>query len=786
MKIPGLVQLSKNFNLNDKRIEKLGEYRLLRVLFIVVLLSGFLSFLFSDYQQFNVPRYSVGDIARADVVVPYDVLIKDEAATESQKVYARENVLPVYRFDPLVGEGQITRFKTTFTQCRKDLESAGIQTQHGISKPASRNFFKKMPHELKAQILAELGHLSREPLNEELVSLLVQERFNTDMEQSISTTLKQVFSGYIVQEERNIVRKKENIELVNSVSAKEVTVPVSYILTLDQARKQIGGLLDRSNLFNPDSVELMKTFLSGLLAPNLKFDLELTRAREIEAAANVDPVLRQLKKGKVILRQGDEVSSDELYQIEAVRNLTPDRFSLKKVSAMTVLLAFLLLSFSFSLRPLSKGQWSFEKLLALCSVILIFNILLVKVFWFVFDSLSRNFVASPLNDKAYFFFALPFAAGGMLMALLTEERIALVFLIVNCVLLGQAAQSNYSGFFYILISSLVGVLVVRNAVQRVGIVGSGFKLGLVAMGLFLVLQISERAPMDFQTSFFGAALAFLSGPINASLLVFALPIIERLFLVTTEIRLSELGNHNLPLIRELILKAPGTYNHSIAVGTLAEGAAKAIGLNPLFVRVACLYHDIGKSLHPEYFIENQQGTNPHERLSPEESVQLLKEHVTEGIRIANAANLPPSIVDVIPQHHGTKPLTFFLEKAKRLAGADVIHLRQEEFRYPGPKPQSKEAAIIMLADGVEAAARVLETHNQETILALIQKIVSSTAEDGQFSECEISLGDIERITFSFLETLSSFYHSRLSYPGFDFDLQKKADGSTLKATRATD
>ncbi len=392
-------------------------------------------------------------------------------------------------------------------------------------------------------------------------------------------------------------------------------------------------------------------------------------------------------------------------------------------------------------------------------------------------------MAPPLSEKSYFFFALPFALGGMLMALLTEERIALVFLIINCVLLGQAAQSNYSGFFYVLISSLVGILTVRNAAQRVGIVASGFKLGLVAVGLFLFLQMSESVPMDFQIGIFGATLAFLSGPINASLLVFSLPLLERLFLVTTEIRLSELGNHNLPLIRELILKAPGTYNHSIAVGTLAEGAAKTIGLNPLFVRVACLYHDIGKSLHPEYFVENQQGENPHERLSPEESVKLLKEHVTQGVRMAESANLPPPIVDIIPQHHGTRSLSFFFEKAKKLAGTAAIHLNEEEFRYAGPKPQSKEAAIIMLADGVEAAARTLREHNQQTLLALIQTIVSTAAEDGQFSECEITLADIERITFSFLETLSSFYHSRIAYPGFDFDLPK-ANTAPTKVTKA--
>jgi hypothetical protein len=269
----------------------------------------------------------------------------------------------------------------------------------------------------------------------------------------------------------------------------------------------------------------------------------------------------------------------------------------------------------------------------------------------------------------------------------------------------------------------------------------------------------------------------LSGPINASLLVFALPLCERLFLVTTEIRLSELGNLNLPLIRELILKAPGTYSHSVAVGTLAEAAAKAVGLNPLFVRVACLYHDIGKSLRPEYFVENQAGGNPHDQISPEESARIVKEHVSEGIRIARAANLPPAIVDIIPQHHGTKSLTLFFEKAKKMAGSQSVKVRPEDFRYPGPKPQSKEAAIIMLADAVEAAARTLEDHSQERLLELTQRIVSSTAEDGQFSECEITLADLERITFSFVQTLSSFYHSRITYPGFDFN-QRNTQGKT--------
>jgi putative nucleotidyltransferase with HDIG domain len=300
---------------------------------------------------------------------------------------------------------------------------------------------------------------------------------------------------------------------------------------------------------------------------------------------------------------------------------------------------------------------------------------------------------------------------------------------------------------------------------------------LAAVGLFIVLQISKSAPFDWSIALFGATLSFLSGPLNTGLLIFLLPIFERLFMVTTDLRLLELGNLNLPVVRELILKAPGTYNHSVAVGTLAEGAAKAVGLSPVFARVACLYHDIGKSVHPEYFVENQQGVNVHDRINPLESARMVRGHVAEGIRMAKEAKLPSNIVDIIPQHHGTKLLTYFYEKARRQAAAEGRDVDEQNFRYPGPKPQTKIAAIVMLADAVEAAARTVKDHSQEGLLEVIQKIVASTGEDGQFSECDITLAEIDRIAFSFLETLSSIYHSRIAYPGFDFTQRALAGSS---------
>jgi cyclic-di-AMP phosphodiesterase PgpH len=290
-----------------------------------------------------------------------------------------------------------------------------------------------------------------------------------------------------------------------------------------------------------------------------------------------------------------------------------------------------------------------------------------------------------------------------------------------------------------------------------------------------------RAPMEPKSFYYGAALAFLGGPINASLLVFLLPVCERLFNVTTDIRLLELSNLNLPVVRELMVKAPSTYNHSVAVGILAEGAAKAIGRNPLFMRVAALYHDIGKIAHPEAFIENQQGSDIHNTLTPEESVELLREHVTAGARIAKAAKTPSNLIEIIAQHHGTRLIHSFYTKAQKRAANEEEILEDDNYRYPGPKPQTKDAAIIMIADSVEAATRAAKDHSAEHLLQVIQKLISLMAEDGQFSECDITLGELDRIAFSFLDTLANIYHSRIDYPGLG--MERKSKTAPLVASR---
>ncbi len=245
-----------------------------------------------------------------------------------------------------------------------------------------------------------------------------------------------------------------------------------------------------------------------------------------------------------------------------------------------------------------------------------------------------------------------------------------------------------------------------------------------------------------------------------------LPINESLFGILTDVKLLELSNADLPVLGQLALRAPGTNQHSHAVGQLAEDACRAVGANPLLARIGALYHDIGKLAAPEYFVENQQGDNPHDRLRPYQSAKIITSHVTYGSKLAKEIGLPQKIADFIPQHHGTRTLHYFLRKAQAQAKPNET-IDEADFRYPGPKPQFKEAAIMMLADSCEAAARSLARPDPENIRAIVVKIVDAIISDGQLDECDVTLQELTIIREAMISALTAIYHARIDYPGFN-------------------
>jgi len=749
--------------------------RLQIVLLLVLLipLSLFLSALITRQSHLSLPVYQPGDIARADIIIPVDALIEDERATQIRRAEVRARALPVYRFDAALPDEQSARLKAAFAQSRALL---GLDPAGKPSSGKIRPRFRTLPTAVKEQLRSIIQGLGVTPPVDPLLIFLVGEGFTSHLENQITLVLKDAFSSLLIPDDMRSAGGKEHVITADIVTGKSETIPVSLLVPLAEIHDRLSRQIGQSSLAVASRPHVLR-ILKNLVTPNLTFDESLTASRQEEDVRNVDQVLRRLKKGKIVLRQGDEVGADQLAQIEALRKLSPAGSSMTQTAVMALLIYTLLTVFVFFLSSIIKTQWSYLRLVGFLILVLSVNLILLEVLWFVFGSVSQSFPASPFKDKAYYFYLLPFAYGSMCVTFLAGERCAQIFTLFFSALAGHSVGTDAYGFFYILITNMLGMIFLRNATQRIRLIAAGFYLGLSSAVLYLFLQIVGQAPLDVMSGSFGASLAFLSGLLNIVCLISTVPLYERIFMVTTEIRLAELGSLNLPLIRNLIRKAPGTYNHSIAVGTLCEGAAKAIGLNPLFLRIAALYHDIGKTFQPEYFVENQKNLNPHERIGCEESARILASHVTGGISAARKARLPSSIVDMIPQHHGTKLMKFFYEKAGREAAASGKEVHEDLFRYPGPKPQTKAAAILMLADAIEAAARTIHDRSQDKLCSLIQKIITDVTEDGQFSECDITLSEINLITSSFLETLSSYYHDRIAYPGFDFEEQGRADGS---------
>jgi putative nucleotidyltransferase with HDIG domain len=273
---------------------------------------------------------------------------------------------------------------------------------------------------------------------------------------------------------------------------------------------------------------------------------------------------------------------------------------------------------------------------------------------------------------------------------------------------------------------------------------------------------------------FLAASSFASAALTVAVVSITAPVLEWAFNITTDIKLLELSNLDLPVLRQLALEAPGTYHHSIVMGTIAEAAAVKIGANPLFLRVSALYHDIGKIRKSEYYVENQRDANKHDTLNPRMSALVIINHVKEGLEVAKMLRLPSDIVAMIPQHHGTRLITYFYKKAKDMENPEIEVVKEEDYRYPGPKPQSREGAILMLADATEAASRTLTEPSPARLKNMVDTIFRAIFEDGQLDESNLTMKDLNSIADAFVRKLESVFHHRIAYPGYEFNRDEKA------------
>ncbi len=377
-------------------------------------------------------------------------------------------------------------------------------------------------------------------------------------------------------------------------------------------------------------------------------------------------------------------------------------------------------------------------------------------------------------------FYIPIASVGMLtMLLFSDLSLAFLMSLLASMVIGILAKNDLTLFLTFFIGSLSGVYAIKDARTRWDLIKTGVFVGIMQVACITLFHYDFLGRVDWSTTYLVHFLRplFLNGLISVAVVMFTSKIFESIFGVVTNLSLLELADTNHPLLKRMAIEAPGTYHHSLIVSNLAESAANAIGAIGLLARVGAYYHDIGKLVKPEYFTENQLGDkSKHDELEPSISRLVILNHVKEGMELARKYKLNPIIIDFIPQHHGTGLLHYFYQRALEGSPEDV---QEENFRYAGPKPQSRETAVVLLADSVEGAVRALDEPTPAKIDEVVRKIINNKFIDGQLDECDLTLKDIEKISQTFSRTLGAMYHSRIKYP-------EKKNGNDYRGRKLTE
>lgn len=537
-------------------------------------------------------------------------------------------------------------------------------------------------------------------------------------------------------------------------------------------------MLSRASLFltNPER-QLAATLSRPFVQANVHVDEARTQAAREAAAQAVEPVYVTVQEGEVIVRDGDPVTREAMEKLEYFQLLSPSE-TWEQFFGVVGLLLVLTSALVLYLHRVAPAEWQARHL------VLIGLVILVPVV------VGRFVLGHP--DLRYMF---PAAAAVMLLAILIDFQIAAVIAGVIGLYLGIISGTSYEIAFITFVASVAGAAVIWRADRTMTFLWAGGAVAL-ATGASATLFALVSGNLDMMR--FGSLVVdgAVNGALAASLTFLSFSLFGRVFGITTHLQLLELAHPNQPLLYRLAREAPGTYHHSIVVSNLAESAVEVVGGDPLFTRVAVLYHDIGKVLRPSFFVENQANrANVHEALDPRTSARIIQEHVLDGVRLARKARLPQPIIDVIQQHHGTTLIKYFYNRALN-SGEDV---EESEFRYPGPRPQTREAGIIMLADSVEAAVRSaaqagrLFDEGAEVngsggerragkLAEIVDGVIRERLDDGQLDECDLTLKQIEQVRQTFISILEGIYHPRIEYP----DLKRVASTSITPEAAATE
>jgi putative nucleotidyltransferase with HDIG domain len=715
---------------------------------ILLLLALLLTLIILPHPARIPADFSPGDIAAHNIKASRDLLLEDRFLTEKKRSEAYDQVEFYYDFDSHLGEDLVTR-----------LQQAG-----------------QSPERDNGEKPAEPEHILGFVPNAEEMALLQQLAANDVWRAALRRAVVVPYNALVVENLATFQGDRDKGVVFRDLQRDNLEAPLGKRLVIDlhELRGEIMGRLAELRSIPLRQRRLLSSMIEKILRPNLTFNRGETELRRKAAVEAVNPALFQVKRGEMLVREGERLSEEQLRKLKAIAAQAGDHAaSLRTAVGLTLLTILLFFTVHrFGKLNIRKYRPNNRDLLFL-AIFFTFYFLLVKVALVVSATLDAAF---PAIEPETFYYLFPFAVGAMVVRIVLNSEVALIFNALATLLL--AIQFGAAPILlYVFIGGVTAAHRVRHCKERSVIYRAGLHVGLVNACAVLFLALLAGRSLNEQT-LWGMVFGFFGGIVCAAVATAIIPVIESLFRYTTDIKLLELANMNNPLLRELMVQAPGTYHHSVIVGNLVEAAAESINANPLLAKVAAYYHDIGKIKKPLYFSENMRdGENRHDKLAPSMSALIIAAHVRDGLDLAKEHQLGAMIKEVIQQHHGTAQMRFFYDKAKQLRDADLPPVDEHEFRYPGPKPQTREAALIMLADAVEAASRTLPNPTPARIQGLVQKIINYIFTDGQLDECELTLKDLHLIAKSFNLVLAGIYHHRIDYPEPAFKETQKRKSS---------
>lgn len=691
----------------------------------------------------------VGALAPQGLLADRAYDIPDQETTRRKREEAVAAVRAVYVHDATSIESTVARIREGFAFARALL----ADEEEGAAR-------------LEAEREALERRLGARLENRELEAL-AGAGFAEEVEEGVVAMVAQVMRELIVSDREELVQHRSRGIAIRRLAADheavEVLSDVEGIRDLPQVRAKLNAKVPEL-AGQPRAVRLAALELARReVRANLKYDPGLTQARREEAAAAVKPVVIQIEKGEKIIGAGERIEERHLVIFRGL-HAQADAVQRGLRWAGGAILSVLLL-----LGLVGLARTGFASLALKNRDILVLGAfgvggLLGADLWFEVAAVLREGLPEvPLGAWTFLF---PFAALPLVLRMVLGGEAALLFSVGLALLVGLAAEGSLATSLVVLVGAVFAAIRAAEIRDRAGLFRAGALAGGAQALAVIALGVmgSEPAPWEFLSA---ALAAFAGGAVVVPIVAMALlSLLESWLGYLSDLRLIELSSLNHPALKELIVQAPGTYHHSIIVGTLVEAAAEAIGANPLLAKVCAYYHDLGKGKNPLYFGENQKGANPHDELPPERSAALIVRHVKDGQAIARKHKLPRLVADAIPQHHGTRLVGYFYHRALRAreGEADAPEVDPARFRYPGPKPQHKEHALVMLADSAEAASRSLPDPSPERIQALVRKLIHGILLEGELEECPLTLEDVSKIEKSFCKTLEAIYHSRPTYP----------------------